>query len=791
MNETTQNATKQEDDSIRIQELFHLCINKWLWFVISLVICLSLSFYYLLTTPPTYTRTASILIKDDSEGSSISSDIADFGDFGMFSKNTSVNNEIQTLKSPDLMREVISRLNLDQNYFIPGEFYKQILYGDSLPVIAIINNASEREPLSFTLNLQENGKINLSDFRRKGKNIDIEIDSDIAGYLNDTITTPIGDVVIKPTATYKNNNLEIFVEHRPLQNIIENYISRLKVTQNDDKSDIIDISFADISIQRADDVLHTLITVYNENWITDKNQIAQSTSLFINERLGVIEDELGNVDEDISSYKSKHLLPDVQSAADMYINQASEATAMLMTLNNQVYMANYIRNYLINGSNKNSLIPANYGIDNENIANQILAYNNKMLERNSLVTNSSSTNPLVVDIDKSLSFMRDALISSIDNQLVALNAQIKSQQGNKGNLTSKLASNPQQAKYLLNVERQQMVKQSLYLYLLQKREENELSQAFTAYNTRIITQPGGSNKPTSPIKINILLIAFIIGIAVPIIIIIIKENLNTRIRGRRDIENSSIPFIGEIPLSERKEKRFSLKKVIDNKQIVVQEGNRNVINEAFRVLRTNLEFMTENGNNSNVIIITSFNPGSGKSFLTMNTALSLAIKNKKVLVIDGDLRHGSASAYIDSPKPGLSEYLNGRINDLKEIIVSNKIHQNLDVIPIGTNPPNPTELLFNERMKQVIESVRSLYDYIFVDCPPIDIVADTQILEKLADRTIFVIRAGLLERSMLTELESLYINKKYKNMALILNGTDSNGGQHRYRYGYYYGHNSY
>ena len=505
---------------------------------------------------------------------------------------------------------------------------------------------------------------------------------------------------------------------------------------------------------------------------------------------GVIEGELGNVDDDISSYKSEHLLPDVQAAASMYMAAASEADASVRELNNQAYMARYIKGYLTNDNNKFQLLPANSGIDNPGITAQINEYNDKLLERNSLVSHSSDRNPLVVEMDASLSAMRGALATSIDNQLVALNAQIRSQQSAGGQATSQIASNPKQSKYLLSVERQQKVKESLYLFLLQKREENELSQAFTAYNTRVITMPGGSMIPTAPVKRNILLVAFVLGLLIPVVVIFMRENMNTRVRGRKDLENVTVPFIGEIPLYTRKRKGIFRKKPREVKSVVVKEGSRDIINEAFRVLRTNLEFMTGKDRKSNVITVTSFNPGSGKSFLTMNIAVSLAIKGKKVLVIDGDLRHGSASSYIGSPAKGLSDYLGGRIDGLDEIIVADPNHGNLDILPVGTIPPNPTELLFDDRLREVIDTVRGRYDFVLIDCPPVELVADTQIIEKLVDRTIFVVRAGLLERSMLAELEKLYEEKKYKNMSLILNGTEGSGGRYGYRYGYHYGYGS-
>lgn len=317
--------------------------------------------------------------------------------------------------------------------------------------------------------------------------------------------------------------------------------------------------------------------------------------------------------------------------------------------------------------------------------------------------------------------------------MVALRAQIRSLEAIGGQATSQIASNPKQSKYLLSVERQQKVKESLYLYLLQKREENELSQAFTAYNTRIITKPGGSMIPTAPVKKNIFLVAFALGILIPVVIIFIRENMNTRVRGRKDLDGLSVPFIGEIPLSIRGKKRV---KSHEAHTIVVKEGSRDIMNEAFRVLRTNLEFMIGKDQSSNVIVVTSFNPGSGKSFLTMNIAMSLAIKNKKVLVIDGDLRHASASAYIHSPKIGLSDYLGGQIDKLSDIIVTDEQHPSFSFIPVGTIPPNPTELLFDDRLQKAIHTLKQQYDVVLIDCPPVELVADTQIIEKLADRTV-------------------------------------------------------
>ena len=777
----------QPDDFLRIQDLLYLCLMKWQWFVLSLVVTVGVATVYLLRTPAVYTRTASVLIKEDSKGKSVSSDLESFSEFGLFQSSTNVNNELVTFQSPALMTEVVKRLRLDMNYFVPGKFHRQVAYGLTLPVDVTINDLPENESAGFTLEVQPDGTLFLSDFIRNGTDLD---EKDIKGSLFDSIPTPLGKIIINTTPNYvKGKAYTLYVGKSNLYNAVNSCSSNLSVSLNNEKASVIDLSFKDNSTQRAEDVLSMLISVYNENWVKDKNQIAVSTSMFINERLGVIEQELGNVDEDISSYKSEHLLPDVQAASSMYMAQSSATNAQILALNNQLYMTRYIRNYLANDANRTQLLPANSGIESANIESQIAEYNKQLLQRNSLVANSSAENPLVMDMDQALASMRGAIIRSIDNQIVTLNSQIKSLRQTEQQTTSRIAANPTQAKYLLSVERQQKVKEALYLFLLQKREENELSQAFTAYNTRIVTPPHGSMLPTSPVRKNIFMVAFALGLLIPLVIIFMRENMNTRVRGRKDLENVTAPFIGEIPLFVRRKKGIFGKKPQEVKAVVVKEGSRDIINEAFRVLRTNLEFMTGKDNRS-VILVTSFNPGSGKSFLTMNIAVSLAIKGKKVLVIDGDLRHGSASAYIDSPDKGLSDYLGGRIDNLNEIIVPDPKQKSMDIIPVGTIPPNPTELLFDERLKQAIDTVREQYDYVLIDCPPIELVADTQIIEKLADRTVFVIRSGLLERSMLVELEKIYEEKKYKNMSLILNGTKGSGGRYGYRYGYHYGYGS-
>ena len=780
---------KPADDFIRIQDLWSMFVPKWYWFAISLFITLTIAVLYLLSTPPIYTRTAAILVKDNSKSSSSTSAMNDFSDLGIFKSNTNINNELLTLKSPTLMTEVVNRLGLNETFTIRKGLKNVDLYKVSPVTITFCDKIEV--PLSFTIKFSSKEAFAISELEISGE----DTGETLSAQMGDSIQTSAGIMIVSPTQEFTDAFIGTSIRYvrGSVRAAVDTYSNALVAELGNEDATIINLSINDTSIRKAEDILNTLIEVYNENWIRDKNQIAVSTSQFISDRLGVIESELGHVDENISSYKSEHLLPDVQAASSLYMAQSAGNNKELSTLNNQLSTAQYIRREL-NTKQLDQTLPANSGIVSANIETQISKYNNLVLDRNRLIANSSEKNPLVKNMASSLQSMQRTIIQSVDNLIVSLNTQIRSLRRQEEATTNRLASNPNQAKYLLSVERQQKVKEELYLYLLQKREENELSQAFTAYNTRLITAPRGSMFPTAPRKMNILLVAFAVGLLVPAVGIFMKENMNTKVRGRKDLENLSIPFIGEIPQYSGTKKKwweFKHRKRQDMKTIVVNEGNRNIINEAFRVLRSNIDFMASKDSNQHVFVLTSFNPGSGKSFLAMNIAISFAIKKKKILVIDGDLRHRTVSSYVDSPNKGLSDYLNNQIEDWKEIIVSYKGYTNLHILPIGTIPPNPTELLEDSKLSMLIEALRPEYDYIFIDCPPVDIVADAQIIEKWADRTIFVVRSGLLDRSMLSELENMYTGKRFKNLSMILNGTESTGGRYGYRYGYHYGYASY
>lgn len=780
---------------MNLQDHFFLCLSQWRWILLSVFLCCGIALWHILTTKPVYQRTATIMIKDDSNSSMINGNVgAVFSDMGVGVTESNVYNEMLAIQAPALLTETGKRLDYNVNYEKPGTFHNIPLYGEQQPVKVIFHSLTPEDFGTLTLTLKDANSFELSEFTYNGEEDPQE--RVIKGRFNTMINTPLGKITVLPTAglrDYLEDNRPIAVSRSDYYSMTNRIGANLSTNLAETKGTLIAITFSDVLPQRAEDVINTLLDVYKEKWVEDKNQMTIATSKFITERLGVIERELGDVDQNISSYKSSHLLPDVKAASGIYMQMAQENASEIMKLNTQKAIATFVQSFLKENVKNNQLLPVNTGIDNRGIELQINEYNNTLLDRNNLVTNSSEKNPLLATYDQKLESLRSSLLSGINNLIVSLNTQIKHWEQSENRTSEQIASNPEQAKYLQAVGREQKVKEALYLFLLQKREENELSQAFTAYNTRIISPPCGSIYPVSPVRRNIMLIAFAIGLAIPIGLIYLRESLDTKLRGRKDLENVKVPFVGEIPFCKNRHVKRGLmfwkKKSETGRHLVVKAGARNVVNEAFRIVRTNLEFMLRNSGGK-VILITSFNPGSGKSFIAMNMASSFALKGKRVLVIDGDLRHGSSSKYVGSPEEGLCDYLSGQVDNVQRVIVQDYHNPTLYVLPIGTMPPNPTELLQNERMTSAVSELRQQFDYVFIDCPPIEVVADTQILAPMADRTIFIVRTGLFERSMISEIDKLYNSAKYPNMSLILNGSKGHGDRHgyRYRYGYGYGY---
>ena len=786
--ENKSNIQNEQSDLFQIKEFLFICLEHWKWFVVSVVLCLMFAFFYIVVKQPIYERNASLMIKDDvAGGSSFMSEANTFADMGLFSMKSNVHNELICIQSPALILDVVKRLNLDMNYVEKGIISKRTLYGNTLPVSVKIVGLNDRDGCSFTMNVLGN-KVTLSEFHLN----EAEFNETITANIGDSISTPIGKIILIPGAVVDvEHQREIFVSRSSLISAINGCSSKFSAAIADKQSSVINLTYKDVSLQRAEDFLNTLIAVYNENWIRDKNQIALSTSRFINERLTVIEKELSDVDGAISEFKSKNLITDVNAISNMYISRSEAANSQLLDLNNQLYIAKYIKNFLASKGDVLELLPAITGISSGTIENQIAEYNTKLLQRNSILANSSELNPIVVDYNNSLKLMQDAILVSIDNQISAIEAQIKGYKDSDAKNRDQIASNPTHAQVLISIEREQKVKEALYIYLLQKREENQLSQAFTAYNTRIITPPMGGNIPISPVKRNILLIAFFLGICIPAGIIYLFFVMNGKVKNIKDIEMLTAPFAGEIPLCLPKKKfgLFEKKQHQISLSILVENNSRNVVNEAFRMLRTNVEFLLGRDKKSKVIMVTSLKANSGKSFITANLAKSFSVKGLKVVVVDLDLRHASASELVPHTDAGVSGYLSEYINNIDDIIYP--VSDNYDLIPVGIKPPNPVELLQSEKLNMLLTELKAKYDLVFVDVPPINIVADTSVIAPYVDFSLFIVRFGLCQKDELPIIEEIYRDNKLNNMSICLNASVINSRYHYGKYGYYHEKNYY
>lgn len=560
--------------------------------------------------------------------------------------------------------------------------------------------------------------------------------------------------------------------------------SHLKVTVDDDKSTVVNMKYVSERPDVAERVLYEIVQVYNEKWIENKNQMTSSTSQFIEARLRLLENDLGNVDDSISTFKARNKITDLDRVSDIYLQQQSQSEAEIMRVSNQRAMARYLLDILKSKSSSHQLLPTNSGINNDVAESQIVHYNSLLLQlRNNLIS-TSTQNPLIAQQEADLEEIRKNILSTLDSQIKNLDIQLQALEGYNDEANSKISSNPSQAKHLVSVQREQKVKESLYLYLLQKKEENEIGMTYSSAITKIIDMPNGSDKPTSPNKQLILVVAVMFALIVPVIVIFVRASFDNTVRDRSDIERKTtlsllgcIPFLKTLSPSRFKRMLHGVKQ----SPLVVGSGQQDGINEAFRLIRTKMEFMTAHQGDKNVYVVTSSYVGSGKTFVAMNLAMTLAISGKRVLLIDGDLRHASASHVFKCREAGLADYLMGRVDDVFSILVNSADNENLDILPVGTVPPNPTELLSGERFPNMLEQLRPAYDFILIDCPPAENLADAGIIERYADRTLFVLRAGLFERSRLVDLERDVNNGRFKHMMLILNASKSFG-----RYGYYY-----
>lgn len=773
------NTTQGEDNSINLMDFLRMGLANWYWFVLSVIVCLGGAFVYLKSTPKIYMRTASVLIKDEKRGG-MASEASAFEDLNLMSFKSNVDNELLVFKARRLMDEVVRRLQLDISYKVKNGLIRQELYTAS-PLTVQFPDVSESQIFNFVITPVSDKEVLLSDFEM-GENFESR---PIKVQLNDTVTTPVGKVVVVPTLHYSKNcyGIPLYVGKSNLRMVSLGYTNSLQLALANKASTIINLSLSDVSPRRAEDVINTLIDVYNEDAVNDKNQVAINTSNFINERLIIIEKELGGVDSEIENYKKENRLTDITSETGVYLQTSTQNQQVGLDMENQLTLTRYIREYLTDPTKGTELIPTNTGIGNMDIETQISKYNDMLLKRNKLVSNSSENNPVVMDLNNALDAMRQTIVRTVDNQITAYNVKIRNVREQEAQISRRIAAVPTQQKYVLSVERQQKIKEELYLYLLNKREENALSQSITESNARVVDAATGSDAPVAPKAMMIIMAALALGCVIPAGVLYLITIMDTKVRDRKEIEdNLTAPFLGEIPYREREKGEKGEK---DN-TLVIRENGRDSVSEAFRIVRTNMEFMRVGVENLQVVMFTSLNVSEGKTFISSNLAVSLAMTGKKVVIVDLDIRKGTLSSHIRTADMGVTNYLSGKVDDVGIIVRDSGLHPNLDIVCNGPIPPNPAEFLLSKRLDKLVDELRKRYDYVLLDNVPSNMIADAVIVGRLVDLTIYVIRAGYMDRRQLPEVEKLYRQKKFKNMAILLNGVKYKHTRYGYyKYGYY------
>lgn len=777
---------------ISMTGLWTACLKNWKWFVLSVSVALIVSFINGKKTEPTYTRTVSILLLSGDEVETSFSEVA-IENLGLRKQNVSLYNEMEFLHSPALMKQVVEKLGLEveyrapatisipffskneySDYKVPERFYDKLLYGTEVPIHVIFSDVSV-SGVSFKVKLGENKNITLYDFSNApGEAINCKV--------GETLNTPCGQICITamPTYDYLRQIIPVLqVSRNQAVDVAKNLLYGLSVDNPGEQSSVVSISMTDNSVYRADDILNTLLTVYDENNMKNQTRMAEKTARFLEERVDQLGAELGKVDNNIATYKGSHLMPQVGAVQDLYVQNNNNLNNQIQTYSTQLSILSQVKKYLSANIGQNRMLPADIGIDNQAIATQIDNYNKLQMQRNEYVAYGGEGHPRVHDLDKQLEIYRKSIMESINQTTGAIQKQLASMQGAAGKTAGQIVSSTQQAKHIISTERQQKVIEELYLFLLQEKEKNNMSLNHSISNIRMLQDPSGSMLPIAPKMKQIMLMGLMVGLGIPFMIIFISQVADSKIRSRRDLKVLSAAKLGDVPMLEGlKKSSFSFFKRKSGRKTIsinVSDNNRDYFNESMRVVRTNLEFVLHGETEKKVVMFTSLEPDCGKSFVTANLGASMSFIGKKVLMIDLDMRSCTLSTLADA-RSGVSNYLSYHIDDYKNVILKDKIMPGVDLLPVGNMPPNPTELLHNDRLKTLLEGVRNDYDCILVDCPPVDIVADVDLISGFVDVCVFVFCVGKSDKDQMNEVERFYQENRFKNICVLLNGASQGRG---------------
>lgn len=780
---STNNYSNQEEE-FSIQKEIQKYLIHWKWFLISALAMLVIGFLYLKKTVPVYKINSTILIKDDSEGRGLS-ELAAFEDLaGLSGGDNDVDDEVDIIKSKTIIAKVVKQLQLNVNQYAKIGLRTIDLYGKSPVNVAFefkdknINNASEvieTGPYIIKINSP-----NSFSFYDKG------LDTERSYRFGENITNPLGNFVFTKSQTFDNNfksespitEIELTVDE--VESTALNYQKRISVQPKSKRSSLLDISLESSNPTKSYNFVNTLVNQYNKEAIEDKNLVSKNTIEFVEKRLDRISKELDIVEADKTKFKQGNKLTDLNAEAQLFIDQVGDSQKSLLENETQIDLNRSILDYLTEESQEFSLLPANIGINNTSIIQSITAYNNMVLERRRLLEGSTELNPLVRDLTTNIKSLKANLIQSLRNERNSLKVIQKELRKQQSKIDRRMIAIPGIEKDFRVIERQQQIKENLYLFLLKKREEVSISMAVTAPPAKVIDKAYRSRFPVAPKNKIILAASLLLGLLIPFAFIYVLDLLNTKITEKSDLEKSlkNTPILVEIGRIKRGESD------------VLEVNDRSVLGESFRILRTNLNYIVKPKKREGKavrIFITSTVKGEGKTFISFNTVLALADTKKKILVVGADVRNPQLHRYLknDKNQKGLSEYLYDNTLTYKDVITSITFNNHqIDYVTSGRIPPNPSELLMNGRLEELLNNVDELYDYVVIDTAPTMLVTDTQIICESADITLYVTRAGYTEKQVLNFAKELKDSGKIKNMALVLNDVKEDKIGYGYSYGY-------